>query len=69
MLLTGFSGGAITGISVAVVLVVALLAVCIYITFYRGRKTEENLNLEPYKHSSNKHIPGNFIVLNRLMYA
>nr|XP_025884811.1 lyk11 isoform X1 [Solanum lycopersicum] len=54
----GFSGGAITGISVAVVLVVALLAVCIYITFYRGRKTEENLNLEPYKHSSNKHIPG-----------
>ncbi|TMW93234.1 hypothetical protein EJD97_011997 [Solanum chilense] len=58
MLLTGFSGGAITGISVAVVLVVALLAVCIYITFYRGRKTEENLNLEPYKHSSNKHVPG-----------
>ncbi|XP_015065171.1 lysM domain receptor-like kinase 3 [Solanum pennellii] len=54
----GFSGGAITGISVAVVLVVALLAVCIYITFYRGRKMEENLNLEPYKHSSNKHIPG-----------
>ncbi|KAH0772089.1 hypothetical protein KY290_016070 [Solanum tuberosum] len=54
----GFSGGAITGISVAAVLVVALLAVCIYITFYRGRKTEENLNLEPYKHSSNKHVPG-----------
>ncbi|XP_049381806.1 lysM domain receptor-like kinase 3 [Solanum stenotomum] len=54
----GFSGGAITGISVVAVLVVALLAVCIYITFYRGRKTEENLNLEPYKHSSNKHVPG-----------
>ncbi|KAK4711455.1 hypothetical protein R3W88_005968 [Solanum pinnatisectum] len=54
----GFSGGAITGISVAAVLVVALLAVCLCITFYRGRKTEENLNLEPYKHSSNQHVPG-----------
>ncbi|XP_060193022.1 chitin elicitor receptor kinase 1-like [Lycium barbarum] len=56
----GISGGAIAGISVAAVSVVALLAVCLYLTFYRGRKTEEEsfLHLEPYKHSSNKHVPG-----------
>ncbi|KAK4347616.1 hypothetical protein RND71_033955 [Anisodus tanguticus] len=54
------SGGAIAGISIAAVFVVAFLVVCLYFTFYRGRKTEEgsSLHLEPYKHSSNKHVYG-----------
>ncbi|KAK4360907.1 hypothetical protein RND71_019859 [Anisodus tanguticus] len=58
---TGILGGAIAGISIAAVFVVALVAVCLYFTFYRGRKTEEDsfLHLEPYKNSSNKHVPGN----------
>lgn len=68
---TGMSGGAIAGISVAAVFVVALLAACLYYFFYRGRKTEDDsfLHVEPYKRSSNEHVPGNFIVLNQLMYA
>ncbi|MCD7472899.1 hypothetical protein HAX54_014316 [Datura stramonium] len=57
---TGISGGAIAGISVAAVFVVALLVACLYLIFYRGRKTEEAsfLDLEPYKHSSHGHLHG-----------
>ncbi|KAM3285442.1 chitin elicitor receptor kinase 1 [Capsicum chacoense] len=60
----GISGGAIAGISVAAVFVVALLAACLYHICYRGGEKEKDSfpSLEPYKNSSNEHHhgPANF---------
>ncbi|CAN4083739.1 unnamed protein product [Withania somnifera] len=56
----GISAGAIAGISIAAVVVLALLGVFLYFIFNRGREKEEDsfLHLEPYKHSTNEQLQG-----------
>ncbi|CAN4078400.1 unnamed protein product [Withania somnifera] len=54
----GISGGAIAGISVAAIVLLALLAVCLYFIFYRKTEEDPFPYLEPYKNSTNEQLPG-----------